>query len=104
ARAIEEACRVELFDVDALLRDAVRAGTIAIPLVQQLIANTPIDARSFVHWGATSQDAIDTALVLQMRRALDAIVGEVSEIAKSCATLAETHRRSVMPGRTLLQH
>jgi 3-carboxy-cis,cis-muconate cycloisomerase len=103
ARAIEAACKVALFDVNELARDATRAGTIAIPLVQQLIANTAIEARSYVHWGATSQDAIDTALVLQMRAGLDALVDELTDTANDCATLAETHRGTVMPGRTLLQ-
>jgi 3-carboxy-cis,cis-muconate cycloisomerase len=103
AQAIEAACKVELFDVNALVKDATRAGTIAIPLVQQLIANTPIEARSYVHWGATSQDAIDTALVLQMRDGLDALADGLTDTANDCAKLAEAHRATVMPGRTLLQ-
>lgn len=103
ASAIAQACRIESFDVPALERDALRAGTIAIPLVQELIAKTPIEARAYVHWGATSQDAIDTALVLQMGDGLDLLIGDLVEMADGLATLAESHRMSVMPGRTLLQ-
>jgi len=103
ATAIAETCRIELFDVSALERDAVHAGSLAIPLVQQLIAQAPIAARPYVHWGATSQDAIDTALVLQMREGLDVLIGDLVGVGEVLATLAEVHRMSVMPGRTLLQ-
>ena len=103
AAEIEAACRLEHIDVDAIQRDAVHAGTVAIPLVQQLIARTPIAARVYVHWGATSQDTIDTALVLQMRDGLDVLAGELRRVAEAAAALAAAHRRSVMPGRTLLQ-
>jgi 3-carboxy-cis,cis-muconate cycloisomerase len=103
AEGIEQICRIELFNIDDLQRDAIHAGTIATPLVQQLISRAPKASRLYVHWGATSQDAIDTALVLQMRTGLDALVADLHETADASAALAETHRRSVMPGRTLLQ-
>ena len=103
ATAIADACRVELFDVPALERDAVHAGTLAIPLVQQLIARVDVAARPYVHWGATSQDTIDTALALQMREGIELLVGDLTAAANTLAELAETHRASVMPGRTLLQ-
>lgn len=104
AAAIEAACRVDAFDIGALEREGSRAGTIVIPLVKQLTAQTPAAGRDYVHWGATSQDAIDTALVLQMRDGLTVIEAELRVIADASAQLAERHRRSVMPGRTLLQH
>ena len=103
ATAIAAACRVELFDVPTLERDAMHAGTLAIPLVQQLIARVDVAARPYVHWGATSQDAIDTALVLQMRDGIDTLTGDLTTAGDTLAALAETHRTSVMPGRTLLQ-
>jgi 3-carboxy-cis,cis-muconate cycloisomerase len=103
AAAIAAACRVELFDVPTLQRDAVHAGAIAIPLVQQLIARVDVAARPYVHWGATSQDAIDTALVLQMREGTETLAGDLTAAGDTLAELAETHRLSVMPGRTLLQ-
>ena len=103
AAEIEAACRIEQLDIDAIQRDAVHAGTVAIPLVQQLISHTSQAARVYVHWGATSQDAIDTALVLQMRDGLDVLAGELRRVAEAAAGLAAAHRRSVMPGRTLLQ-
>jgi 3-carboxy-cis,cis-muconate cycloisomerase len=103
AAAIADACRIERIDVAALEQDAAHAGTVAIPLVQQLIARVPVEARAYVHWGATSQDVIDTALVLQMRDGLAAVVRQLADAADALATLAGSHRLSVMPGRTLLQ-
>jgi 3-carboxy-cis,cis-muconate cycloisomerase len=73
AEAIAAACRVELFDVIQLYQVAV-AGTVVIPLVQALRAQVAEAGRDFVHWGATSQDAIDTALMLQMREGLDLLI------------------------------
>ncbi|MGH2495350.1 MAG: lyase family protein, partial [Ktedonobacteraceae bacterium] len=67
ASTIAASCREELFDVASLYREAAMAGTPAIPLVRMLTAQVEGEARKFVHWGATSQDAIDTALMLQMR-------------------------------------
>lgn len=103
AEAIEQICRVESFNLDDLQRDAMHAGTIAIPIVQQLISRAPPSARLYVHWGATSQDAIDTALVLQMRDGLRVLIADLHATADAAATFAEVHRRLVMPGRTLLQ-
>lgn len=103
ARAIAAACRVERFDVPALYGEAVAAGTLAIPLVRALTERVPPAARGYVHWGATSQDAIDTALVLQMRDGLALLRADLLAVGAACAALAEQHRRTLMPGRTLLQ-
>ena len=103
AAIIEAHCRVELFDVAALYREAAMAGTPAIPLVRMLTAQVESDAQKFVHWGATSQDAIDTAMMLQMRDGLDLLVDGLHAVCEACATLAGQHRHTLMSGRTLLQ-
>lgn len=103
AEAIAASCRVELFDVAALYREAARAGTPAIPLVRMLTARVEGDAQRFVHWGATSQDTIDTALMLQMRDGLDLLIANLLEVCAICAKLAELYRHTPMVGRTLLQ-
>ena len=103
ADAITASCRVELFDVAALYREAALAGTPAIPLVRLLAEQVAGDVGKFVHWGATSQDAIDTALVLQMRDGLDLLVAQLLEVCEGCAALAARHRGTLMAGRTLLQ-
>jgi 3-carboxy-cis,cis-muconate cycloisomerase len=103
ATVIAANCRLELFDVASLYREAVLAGTPAIPLVHMLTEQVEGEAKKFVHWGATSQDAIDTALMLQMRDGLDLLSDGLFSICAACSTLAEQHRHTLMAGRTLLQ-
>ncbi|MGE3272452.1 MAG: 3-carboxy-cis,cis-muconate cycloisomerase [Chloroflexota bacterium] len=103
ADAISAACRVELFDVPALLRETAVAGTLAIPLAKALTAMVGGEAGRYVHWGATSQDVIDTALMLQMRDGLQILADDLLKIAAGAASLAEQHRQTPMAGRTLLQ-
>jgi 3-carboxy-cis,cis-muconate cycloisomerase len=103
ATAIEAACRGEAFDTAAIFREAVASGTPVIPLVRLLTGRVVGEGTKYVHWGATSQDAIDTALVLQMRDGLALIEEDLLGLADGCATLAERHRHTVMAGRTLLQ-
>ncbi len=103
ASEITAKCKVELFDVAALYREAALAGTPAIRLVRMLTALVEGEAKRYVHWGATSQDAIDTALMLQARTGLDLLLAGLLEIADNCAQLAEQRRHTLMVGRTLLQ-
>src|SRR5437660_5633151 len=103
ATVIAANCREELFDVTALYHEAVVAGTPALPLVRMLTAHVEGNAQKFVHWGATSQDAIDTALMLSMRDGIDLLVAGLLDVCAACATLAEQHRHTLMVGRTLLQ-
>lgn len=103
AEAIAAACQGEQLDVAALYREAAQAGTLVIPLVKALTAQTAEAGRGFVHWGATSQDAIDSALMLQARAGLALLERDLLRLAATCAGLAEAHRRTLMAGRTLLQ-
>ena len=104
AAAVEGVCRIHVLDLDRAQRDAMHAGTVVVPILDQLRARLPDHARAALHRGATSQDAIDTALVLQMRDGLDALTHRLQECARATASLADRHRRTVMAGRTLLQH
>jgi 3-carboxy-cis,cis-muconate cycloisomerase len=106
AAAIGEQCRAERFDIDALAAAAARAGNPAMPLVQALtalVAKRDAQAARFVHWGATSQDVMDTGLVLQLGPALAAILTDLARLARALATLAERHVHTVLAGRTWLQ-
>ena len=103
ASIIAAQCREELFDIAALYREAAAAGTPAIPLVRMLTARVEGEAQKYVHWGATSQDAIDTALMLQMRDGIDLLEAGLLDVCAACAVLAEQHRYTLMVGRTLLQ-
>ena len=99
-------CRADLFAPDVLAREAALAGNLAIPLVKALtaaVAKSDPKAAGFVHWGATSQDAIDTGLVLQLRAALDLIQRELLQFSSTLARVAETHQATLLAGRTWLQ-
>lgn len=82
------------------------AGNIAIPLVKQLTAavrEVDAEAARYVHWGATSQDIIDSATVLQSRDALQIIERLLQQLYQATLQLAERYRDQVMIGRTWLQ-
>jgi 3-carboxy-cis,cis-muconate cycloisomerase len=106
AEAIAGACRADRFDLAILGTETARAGNPAIPMVRHLtalVAQDEPEAARFVHWGATSQDAIDTGMVLQIRAGLAALNGDRARLSAALARLAETHARTPMIGRTLLQ-
>src|SRR5262245_45652099 len=78
--AIMTACRAEHYDLAAPGEAAVDAGNVAILLVKALTAhvgNTDKEAARYVHWGATSQDILDTALVLDLRAVIDVLVADL---------------------------
>jgi 3-carboxy-cis,cis-muconate cycloisomerase len=104
--AIEQACRADAYDVAAIARDAALAGNLAIPLLKDLtsrVERTNKDAAPFVHFGATSQDAIDTGRVLQIRDALQLDDDTLAQIADRLAALTQEHAATELAGRTWLQ-
>jgi 3-carboxy-cis,cis-muconate cycloisomerase len=107
ANTIAAKCRAELFDKQKLSEDASLTGNLAIPLVKQLralVAADNKDAAGFAHFGATSQDAIDTALVLQLREALALISAEMEKLCGRLAKMGDQHRLTPIVGRTWMQH
>ena len=105
--AIAAACQVSQIDLAALAEAAHDAGNLAIPLVRQLtaaVAAKNSEAAGYVHWGATSQDVIDTGMMLQLRQALDLMTVDLAELADVLAGLAHHHRNTPMMGRTWMQH
>jgi 3-carboxy-cis,cis-muconate cycloisomerase len=103
ATEIAGACRAGLFDASEIGLHAITAGNPAAPLVQALTDAVSPEAQQYVHLGATSQDVIDTAFSLMTQRALDVILVDLSAAGTACASLVETHRRTLMIARTLLQ-
>jgi 3-carboxy-cis,cis-muconate cycloisomerase len=106
AAAIVSQCRADLFDLEALAEGTVLAGNAAIPLVKTLtkrVERRDPDAARYVHWGATSQDAVDTGLVLQLRSALSLFDADLARLNDALAVLAQSHRHTVMLGRTWMQ-
>jgi 3-carboxy-cis,cis-muconate cycloisomerase len=106
APAIQAQCKAEFFAMDTLAREAGLAGNLAIPLVKALtaaVAKSDAKAAGFVHWGATSQDAIDTGLVLQLRAAFDRMARQIANLSDALARVTEQHRSTLLAGRTWLQ-
>ena len=107
AGPIAAACKAGALDIGALAEAATRSGNLAIPLVKALtaeVAKTDAEAARYVHWGATSQDVIDTATMLTLRAAIDALLGDLDRAIAGFAGLARQHRNTAMVARTWLQH
>ena len=104
---IEAACSAGLYDFAALGEAIATAGNSAIPLVKALgkqIAASDAQAERYVHLGATSQDVMDSGLVLQLRRALELIDSDLAQLGQTLATQAQRHVSTPLAGRTWLQH
>jgi 3-carboxy-cis,cis-muconate cycloisomerase len=106
ADAISRAAAAKDFDTEAIAREARLSASIAIPLVKALsarvAASDPAAAR-FVHWGATSQDALDTVMSILLSRAQAVFARDHARLADSLRSLSDRHAGTVMLGRTLLQ-
>ncbi len=111
AQVIEAVCSSAIldstiFDVENIENQAILAGNPAIPFVKKLIEvvkKQDAEAAKYVHFGATSQDVLDTALMLQAKIALTKCLEDIENLEQKLATLALRHRDTLMIGRTLLQ-
>ncbi len=106
ATAIVAAARAEHYDVTAIAAGARRAGTPVVALVDALTTRVAAEnpsAATFVHWGATSQDISDTALVLAIRDSIDILSRDHVRLTDALIAMSDRHATSVMMGRTLLQ-
>ncbi|UVM00869.1 MULTISPECIES: 3-carboxy-cis,cis-muconate cycloisomerase [Pseudomonas] len=104
---IAAACDAGLYDFAALGEAIATAGNSAIPLVKALgkqIASSDAEAERYVHLGATSQDVMDSGLVLQLRQALALIEDQLAQLADSLAAQAQRFATTPLAGRTWLQH
>lgn len=104
---IAQACLASLYDVDALGVAIASAGNSAIPLLKALgkwVAGEDPSAERYVHLGATSQDVMDTGLVLQLRRALALIEADLARLGDILAAQAQRYAAVPLAGRTWLQH
>ncbi|GFZ62045.1 3-carboxy-cis,cis-muconate cycloisomerase [Pseudomonas amygdali pv. eriobotryae] len=103
---IELSCDARLFDFDALAIAIGSAGNSAIPLVKALgkqIAARSAEAERYVHMGATSQDVMDSGLILQLRRAIVLLERDLTLMADAMAEQAQRHAGTPLAGRTWLQ-
>ena len=107
AAPIANACKASSFDLADLAEAATRSGNLAIPMVKALtagVAKADADAARYVHWGATSQDVIDTATMLTLRAAIGALLPDIDRAIAGFARLARQHRDTAVVARTWLQH
>lgn len=106
APIIAAACQAEQFNLDELTTQAALSGNVAISLVKkltELVTKQDKDAARFVHWGATSQDAMDTAVVLQLRQALEVMDQDLARLTTTLAALADKYRAAPIAARTWMQ-
>jgi 3-carboxy-cis,cis-muconate cycloisomerase len=102
AEVIARESTIERIDFDHMREETDIVGYPILPLVHQMVAMCG-DAGRYVHWGATTQDIMDTAVALQVRDALESIEGDIRELRAILADLAKKHRDTPMAGRTHLQ-
>ena len=106
AEIIGSCCDVLNFDLARISDEAVQHGTIVIPLVRQLtqlVAGKNKSVSGWVHFGATSQDVIDTAMILQLKKAFRLMKTDILRLDAGLKSLAEKNEKTVMIGRTLMQ-
>jgi 3-carboxy-cis,cis-muconate cycloisomerase len=102
AAVIAQESRIERIDFEHMRHETDIVGYPILPLVHQLVAMCGESGR-YVHWGATTQDIMDTAVALQVRDALDVVDADVRALRVILADLAIKHRDTAMAGRTHLQ-
>jgi 3-carboxy-cis,cis-muconate cycloisomerase len=106
ANAISGVCNAQLYDIPAIIHAGRRAGSLAIPLVKELtktVALYDTKAANHVHWGSTSQDVIDTAMVLVTRDALQLLDDDLRDLTGHLLQLAKRHLATPVLARTLMQ-
>lgn len=100
---IADHIRPGAFDLDALAADSGDGGNVAIPFVKQAKAMLPAELRGYFHRGATSQDIVDTALMLVLQPRLNRCLDLLDRSRKDGLALMSVHEATPMIGRTLMQ-
>lgn len=103
AQAVSAAARVENLRLDAMAQSARRVGYPVVALVRELGRAAGEEAARYIHLGATTQDIVDTATVLQIRNAITPLRRDLVAMARALGGLAERYRDTPMAGRTHLQ-
>ncbi|KAI1874430.1 hypothetical protein JX265_004638 [Neoarthrinium moseri] len=102
--AITKALDSVQLDLEKLAHDTDIVGYPVLPLVEQLVVHTPQETSRYIHWGATTQDIMDNASILQIRSGLQIIKRELRELITTLESLSIKYRDTPMAGRTHLQH
>lgn len=104
AEEIARKTKVELFDLEQIGRESRETGHILVPTIRALSKLCGAPSGEYVHYGVTTQDILDTGLILQVKEAWGLILGRLNAIRQKLATLAERHRQTPMAARTHGQH
>lgn len=103
ADIINKYAKAELLDIPSI-GEFYKSSITIVPLLKAFKAVLPDRAGEFVHWGATSQDIVDTGIVLLQRDAYNVILRDMKVCLEACLDLAAKHRKTVMAGRTHVVH
>jgi len=101
---ITEACKLDIIDWKKLEKRTSIVGYPILPLVEQLSSAVKDGYGQYCHWGATTQDIMDTADVLQIRKGLELLSSDLNGIANALVKIIKDHLTTPMAGRTHLQH
>jgi 3-carboxy-cis,cis-muconate cycloisomerase len=104
--AIEASAKAEHYDARRIAGEARASATVSIPVVRALTAHVRVldpESATYVHWGATSQDVVDSAIAIVLRQAKSILAGDHDRLVGALRQLSDLHARTVMLGRTLLQ-
>ncbi|MDI7246767.1 MAG: adenylosuccinate lyase [Bacillota bacterium] len=104
AQEISAKAKIENLHLDEVREGYVRTGHPIMPMIRALQRACETSAGEYIHWGATTQDIMDTGCILQTRSALEAIERSVRALEQTCVGLARLHKMTVMVGRTHGQH
>lgn len=103
-KEISKAANVKNFNLEKMKKDYLKVGFPIIPLLNQLKNLCSKESSRWIHWGATTQDIIDTGMVLQMRQGFIYLQSDLEKIMNIISRLVKKHQNTVMPGRTFQQH
>lgn len=101
---ISKVGKLDNLDLEKMKKDYVAIGFPILPFVKQLQSLCDTESAKWVHWGATTQDVIDTGMVLQVKSAINILEFDLIEISKSIYKITEKHKYTPMAGRTFKQH
>ena len=106
ADTISKNCLIENIDIQLLISQVALGGNTCIPLVKHLtevVNKKNIEASGYVHFGATSQDVIDTATMLQTKKAVIIIQNDLQTVIQQLQILSKKHQKTPMIGRSFMQ-
>ena len=100
ADAIVAHCNADEMSIEAIKRDMDVTRHPIVPVIKELERHCPGDSGEYIHWGATTQDIMDTGMVLQLKEAVPILMRDLSRVEQALMSLAKEHRGTLMAGRT----